>query len=267
MRSSRTDATTAEPAMADAAMADTTLSDTTMAHTTVTDPMQAQRTVTDTAMDAILTGTSTPTRSAMTDAAVIPRAGTIHPAWLRVTHWLNALAVVVLVTSGWRIYNASPLFEVRIPNEITLGGWLAGAIQWHFAAMWLLALNGLIYLALNAATGRIRRKFWPLSPRAFAADLAAALRGKLAHADPRRYNAVQKAAYLFVWVDLTLLLLSGLVLWKNVQFPLLRELMGGYEAARYVHFFSMAFLVAFVAVHLAMVALVPRALLAMIRGR
>jgi thiosulfate reductase cytochrome b subunit len=203
----------------------------------------------------------------LNDHDVTQPAGTIHPAWLRITHWLNALAVVILVTSGWRIYNASPLFDFRIPNEITLGGWLAGAIQWHFAAMWLLALNGVVYLALNAATGRVRRKFWPLSPRAFVADLAAALRGKLAHADPSRYNTVQKAAYLFVWVDLTLLVLSGLVLWKNVQFPLLRTLLGGYETARYVHFFSMALLVGFVAVHLAMVALVPRTLLAMIRGR
>ena len=201
------------------------------------------------------------------ESAPTIRPATIHPAWLRITHWVNALAVLVLVTSGWRIYNASPLFDFRIPNELTLGGWLAGAIQWHFAAMWLLALNGIVYLVLNAATGRVRRKFWPLSARAFVADIAAALRGKLAHADPSRYNAVQKAAYLFVWVDLLLLVLSGLVLWKNVQFPLLRELLGGYEAARYIHFFSMAFLVAFVAVHLAMVALVPRTLLAMVRGR
>jgi thiosulfate reductase cytochrome b subunit len=210
--------------------------------------------------------------------AAIPSAGrnpaseatphaAIHPAWLRITHWINAFAVLILIASGWRIYNASPLFGFRIPNEITLGGWLAGAIQWHFAAMWLLAVNGIVYLLLNALSGRIRRKFWPLSPRAFLQDLAAALRGRLAHADPSRYNAVQKAAYLFVWLDLLLLVLSGLVLWKNVQFPLLRELMGGYEAARRIHFFSMAFLVAFIVVHLAMVALVPRTLAAMIRGR
>jgi thiosulfate reductase cytochrome b subunit len=190
-----------------------------------------------------------------------------HPAWLRITHWVNAIAVLVLVASGWRIYNASPLFDFRIPNEVTLGGWLAGAIQWHFAAMWVLALNGTVYLLLNAATGRVRRKFWPLSPRAFLRDLMAALRGRLSHADPSRYNTVQKVAYLFVWVDLLLLALSGLVLWKNVQFPSLRVLMGGYEAARYVHFFSMTFLVAFVALHLAMVALVPRTFVAMVRGR
>ena len=191
----------------------------------------------------------------------------IHPVWLRATHWLNALAVVVLAMSGWRIYNASPLFDFKIAKGITLGGWLGGAIQWHFAAMWLLAANGLVYLLCNVGTGRLRAKFFPLTPRAFVADLLAALRGHLSHADPRQYNAVQRAAYLFVIVDAVLLVLSGLVLWKSVQFPLLRELLGGYETARLVHFFAMAALVAFAAVHLAMVALVPRTLLTMIRGR
>ena len=191
----------------------------------------------------------------------------VHPAWLRATHWLNAIAVVVLAMSGWRIYNAAPFFDFTIPAEITLGGWLGGAILWHFAAMWLLAANGLLYLLCNAGTGRLLSKFFPLSPRAIAGDLLAALRGRLSHEDLQHYNAVQRAAYLFVILDTVLLVLSGLVLWKSVQFPLLRELLGGYEAARRVHFVAMAALVAFIAVHLAMAALVPRSLLAMIRGR
>lgn len=193
--------------------------------------------------------------------------GVIHPGWLRIVHWLNALAVVIMVMSGWRIYNAAPFFDFTFPNGITLGGWLGGALQWHFAAMWLLFANGLLYLALNLATGRLRRKFFPLSPSGVAADLGAALRGKLSHGDLRHYNQVQKLAYLFVIVDIVVLVLSGLVLWKSVQFDLLRELMGGYEFARRIHFFAMALLVAFVAVHLVMVALVPRSLIAMIRGK
>jgi len=191
----------------------------------------------------------------------------IHPVWLRATHWLNALAVTIMVMSGWRIYNASPLFDFEFAKQITLGGWLAGAIQWHFAAMWLLAGNGLVYLLCNLGSGRMLRKFFPLSPRAFVADLVAALRGRLSHDDVGRYNAVQRAAYLFAIVDAVLLVLSGLVLWKSVQFPLLRELLGGYETARRVHFFAMAAMVGFVMVHLAMAVLVPRTLLAMIRGR
>ena len=193
-------------------------------------------------------------------------ASRIHPGWLRLTHWLNALAVVLLVMSGWRIYNASPLFDFRFPNEITLGGWLGGALQWHFAAMWLLGINGIVYVLCNVASGRLQRKFFPLTPRAIFADFLAALRGRLSHADPHQYNAVQRAAYLFVIIDVALLVMSGLVLWKSVQFPLLRELLGGYETARLVHFFTMGALVAFVAVHLVMVALVPRSLLTMIRG-
>ena len=191
----------------------------------------------------------------------------IHPLWLRATHWLNAIAVVILAMSGWRIYDAAPFFAFNIPKEITLGGWLGGAIQWHFAAMWLLAANGLVYLILNIGTGRLRAKFFPLSPRAIVTDLIAALRGHLSHEDLRNYNAVQRAAYLFVMFDTVLLVLSGLVLWKSVQFPMLREILGGYETARRIHFIAMSALGAFVVVHLAMVALVPRSLLTMIRGR
>ena len=191
----------------------------------------------------------------------------VHLGWLRATHWVNALAVVLLMLSGWRIYNATAFLGFAIPKGITLGGWLGGALQWHFAAMWILAGNGLLYLALNLLTGRLKCKFFPLSLPAMMGDLKAALKGKLAHADPRRYNMVQRLAYLFVMFDSTVLVLSGLVLWKSVQFPLLRELLGGYEGARWVHFSAMAALAAFVAVHLAMVALVPRTLLHMIRGR
>ncbi|EKS71466.1 MULTISPECIES: cytochrome b/b6 domain-containing protein [Caballeronia] len=192
----------------------------------------------------------------------------IHPLWLRITHWLNAFAALILMLSGWRIYDASPVFPgIVIPTSITLGGWLGGALQWHFAAMWLLVFNGIVYLALNLASGRFLAKFFPLSPRAVLHDLIAALTGKLSHADLRQYNAVQKLAYLFVVIDLIVLVLSGLAIWKSVQFPLLREMMGGYDRARVVHFGAMALMAAFVVVHVAMVALVPRSLLTMLRGR
>ncbi|WP_373987029.1 cytochrome b/b6 domain-containing protein [Duganella sp. BuS-21] len=192
---------------------------------------------------------------------------TVHPVWLRCTHWLNALAVVLLVTSGWRIYNATAFLGFDIPRSLTIGGWLGGALQWHFAAMWLLVANGVLYLLINLASGRLRRQFFPIAPRQLLRDVGAALRGKLSHADPRHYNSVQRLAYLFVMLDSLLLVLSGLVLWKSVQFPILRDLLGGYEAARYIHFYAMAALCAFIVVHVVMVALVPRTLLAMLRGR
>jgi len=190
-----------------------------------------------------------------------------QPAWVRTTHWLNALGAILMVLSGWRIYNASPLFQFRFPDSFTLGGWLAGALMWHFAAMWLLVVNGIVYLVLNVLTGRARRRFLPLSPRQFVADLDAALHGHLSHDDLTRYNAVQKAAYVGATVLLVLMVLSGLVLWKSVQFPLLRMLMGGYESARVVHFLAMCGLVVFFVVHVVMAVRVPRTLRAMILGR
>jgi thiosulfate reductase cytochrome b subunit len=193
---------------------------------------------------------------------------TVQPAWVRITHWINALAVVLMATSGWQIYDASPIFPVlQFPFAITLGGWLGGALQWHFAVMWMLVANFLVYVGLNIASGRLRRKLLPLSFRSLAADLVAAVRGKLGHADLTRYNAVQKFAYLVVIVDIALVILSGLAVWKSVQFPLLRTLMGGYDNARIVHFVAMSVLVGFFVVHVVMVALVPRSLLLMIRGR
>jgi thiosulfate reductase cytochrome b subunit len=208
---------------------------------------------------------SFPATVSPTDPARHGRA--IHPRWLRLTHWLNALAVVVMTTSGWRIYDAAPFFAITFPREATLGGWLGGALQWHFAGMWLLAGNGLLYLSLNLASGRLFRRFFPVTPRGVLGDVGKAVRGRLAHDNPHSYNQVQRAAYLFAMLDLVVLVASGLVLWKSVQFGLLRELLGGYEAARRIHFAAMALLVGFVALHLLMVALVPRTLRAMIRGR
>lgn len=191
----------------------------------------------------------------------------IHPLAVRITHWINAFAILLMVLSGWRIYNASPLFEFTFPEDWTLGGWLAGALQWHFAAMWLLFLNGIAYLAYGVLSGHFRRKLLPLSPRGAVRDVLEALRLRLKHDDLSVYNAAQRAAYLAAILLGILLVLSGLVLWKPVQLQALGALMGDYEGARYVHFFCMAGIVLFVAVHVLMVALVPRSLPTMITGK
>jgi thiosulfate reductase cytochrome b subunit len=191
----------------------------------------------------------------------------IQPGWLRLTHWVNVIAVVIMVMSGWRIYNAAPLFAFEFPPAVTLGGWLGGAIQWHFAAMWLLVANGLLYLLCGLTSGRLRRQLLPLRPRQVWRDFTAALKGRLSHDTTGRYNAVQKAAYLFVIADLILIVLSGLVVFKPVQFPHLRALMGDFDNARIVHFVAMAALVGFVFVHVVMALLVPRTIVAMVRGR
>ena len=189
------------------------------------------------------------------------------PLYVRMSHWINAIAVIVMIMSGLKIYNASPIFDFLIPKQLTMGGWLGGALLWHFAFMWLLAANGAIYLGLNFSTGRIWKKFFPINPRELIADLINTLKGKLSHADLSKYNAIQKLAYLSVIVDLILLVISGLAIWKSVQFPLLRDMMGGFDNARIIHFVAMSYIVFFIAIHLIMVALVPKTLLIMIRGK
>ena len=192
---------------------------------------------------------------------------TVHPLPVRITHWVNVLAILLMLFSGWKIYNASPVFSFSFPDALTLGGWLAGALQWHFAAMWLLVLNGLAYLTYGIVSGHLRRKMFPISPRALFGDVLNALRGRLAHDDLSVYNAAQKAAYLGAILLGIGLVLSGLVLWKPVQFYGMGMLMGDYEGARLLHFFCMAGIVLFVLVHVAMVVLVPKTFLTMITGK
>jgi len=191
----------------------------------------------------------------------------IHPLVVRVCHWLNVLAVLIMITSGWAIYNASPLFDWSFPDEITLGAWLAGALQWHFAGMWLFAVNGLVYLVYGIVSGHFRRKLMPISPAAILHDIGQALRGKLAHEDLSVYNAAQRGAYLALIFFLVLMIATGIVIWKPVQFYWLGQFMGDYEGARYLHFFSMAAIALIAFVHVVMVILVPRTFPSMFTGR
>jgi len=195
-------------------------------------------------------------------------ASLIHPFWVRMTHWINALAMFMMIGSGWQIYDASPLFRfLYFPHQIALGEWLAGALLWHFAAMWLLVVNGIVYVALGIVTGRFRRKLLPIRPRELLADFLAALRGRLSHEDLTVYNAVQRLLYLGAILAGIVIVLSGVSIWKPVQLKLLTAFFGGYDVARYVHFFAMASIVAFLAVHIVLSLLVPKSLRAMIVGR
>ncbi len=200
-----------------------------------------------------------------TEAAAAAKV--IQPAWVRIVHWINAVAIVLMIMSGWQIYNASPLFGFSFSRSITLGGWLGGAIQWHLAAMWLLMVNGLVYLTLGLVTGRFRKKLLPISASGVIGDTKAALTGKLSHADLTVYNQVQKLLYAGIIVVGILIVLSGLSIWKPVQLQWLTALFGGYDVARYVHFFCMAAIVGFLVIHVALALLVPKSLRAMIIGR
>jgi thiosulfate reductase cytochrome b subunit len=192
----------------------------------------------------------------------------IQPAWVRTVHWINAVAMILMIMSGWQIYNASPLFDfLKFSKSITLGDWLGGALLWHFAAMWLLMVNGLVYLTLGIATGRFAKKLLPITPEGVLSDARAALTGRLSHDDLTRYNYVQKLLYAGIIVVGIVIVLSGLSIWKPVQLQWLTALFGGYDVARYVHFICMSAIVAFLVVHVALAVLVPRALRAMIIGR
>ena len=180
-------------------------------------------------------------------------------------HWLGAFAVVCMIMSGWQIYNASPLFSFAFPQWMTLGGWLGGGIAWHLAAMWLLAATGLCYLGYGLASGHFRREMLPVTPRSFTRDFTAALTFRLGHR-LGHYNAVQKAFYIGVMLAMALTVASGASIWKPMQLSWLTALFGGYDWARYVHFLGMSSIVAFLAVHLALVVLYPRTLVAMTAG-
>jgi thiosulfate reductase cytochrome b subunit len=203
-------------------------------------------------------------------AAWPPSRKTIHPVWVRVTHWINVVAMFVMIASGWRIYNASPLFPFTFPPAVTIGDGLdglPGALLWHFAAMWLLVVNGVTYISLGLLTGRFRRKLLPIRPGEVVRDLGAALTGRLSHADLSVYNAVQRLLYAGVILAGIFIVLSGVSIWKPVQAQELVAVFGGYDAARFVHFAAMAAIVGFLAVHIVLAILVPKSLRAMIIGR
>jgi thiosulfate reductase cytochrome b subunit len=203
----------------------------------------------------------------------------LHPLSRRILHWLNALAILVMIGSGWRIYDFSPALPVDFgfPYYLTLGGdistseaianedGLANALMWHFGAMWVLVINLMVYLAIGVASGHFRRDFLPLSPRAVIRDLGAALRFQLEHR-LGEYNAVQKVFYWGVLFAILVTILSGLSIWKPVQFQELTWLFGGFDVARIVHFFGMTAIVAFLVVHVALTVLVPKTFIAMVLG-
>jgi thiosulfate reductase cytochrome b subunit len=190
----------------------------------------------------------------------------IHPWPLRLMHWLNALAIVMMIGSGWQIYDASPLFGFSFPPLLTIGGWLGAGIAWHLAFMWLLVGNGLFYLLWGFGSGHFRHKFWPISPRKAWHETLAALRLQLPHRIGV-YNSVQRLLYTGVILAGIVVVISGLGIWKPIQLWFFTAALGGYVVARYVHFFAMAAIVGFLVIHVLLVALVPKSLPPMIFGK
>ena len=191
----------------------------------------------------------------------------LHPSAVRIMHWINALAMFIMIGSGWKIYEDEVLFGwLHFSDWMTIGGEAQGALQWHFFGMWVLTLNGLAYIVYGLATGRFRRMLLPISPRALLADIGDALRFRLHHDDLTRYNTVQRVLYVGIILVGIVQVLSGLAIWKPVQFSELAALFGSFQTARLIHFLCMAAIVMFLIVHIALALLVPRTLVGMLTG-
>lgn len=191
----------------------------------------------------------------------------LHPWPVRIMHWINAIAMVVLIGSGWGIYNDSVIIHgIYFPKAIRLGSWAAESLLWHFAAMWLLVANGGAYLVYGIATGRLRERLLPIRLRDVVQTIRDTVRLKLAHEDLTTYNAVQKILYIVAILAGIGQVVSGVAVWKPVQFSGLVDLLGGFQGARLIHFAGMAVLVGFLAIHVTLALAVPRTLWAMLTG-
>ena len=191
----------------------------------------------------------------------------MHPLIIRIVHWINAVAMIIMIASGWKIYNDEVLFGfLHFPEQIVLGVWAQHALQWHFFGMWVLVINGLLYLCYGIVSGRFRRMLWPIKPREVIAEAIEAMKLRLKHTDLTRYNAVQKLLYVGIIVVIILQVISGLAIWKPVQFSFLVSLFYDFQGARLAHFFGMTAICLFMIVHIALALIVPSTILAMLTG-
>jgi thiosulfate reductase cytochrome b subunit len=182
-------------------------------------------------------------------------------------HWINAVTMVIMIGSGWKIYNDEVIFGwLHFPEAVTIGKWAQHGLQWHFFGMWILALNGICYVTYGLVTGRFRRMLLPLRFSDLIATVKDALRFRLSHDDPTQYNAVQKLLYIGVLLLGVMIVISGLVIWKPIQFSELLALFGNFQTARLIHFLCMTGIVLFMIVHVALALLVPHTLVAMFTG-
>ncbi|HTW26845.1 MAG TPA: cytochrome b/b6 domain-containing protein [Acetobacteraceae bacterium] len=191
----------------------------------------------------------------------------LHPLPVRIMHWINAAAMLVMITSGWGIYNDDVIIRgLHFSQFLRLGDWAAWSLNWHFAGMWVLVINGLAYLAYGLATGRFRQRLLPIRVSEVIETVRETLHLHIAHDDITVYNAVQKLLYILVILAAIVQVVTGLAIWKPVQFSGLVALLGGFQTARVLHFLGMVAICAFLLVHVVLALLVPRTLWAMLSG-
>jgi thiosulfate reductase cytochrome b subunit len=191
----------------------------------------------------------------------------LHPLPVRIMHWINAVVMLIMITSGWGIYDDDPIIRGFVFSSFwRLGDWGAPSLNWHFAGMWFLAINGLIYLIYGIASGRFRERLLPIRPAEVVQTVVETLHFKIAHEDLTVYNAVQKLLYIIVILAGVSQVVTGVAIWKPIQFSGLISLLGGFQSARVLHFIGMVVIVGFVVVHVALALLVPKTLWAMLQG-
>jgi thiosulfate reductase cytochrome b subunit len=211
-----------------------------------------------------------------------PRTPVRRHHWIvRLTHWGTAVVLAGMITSGLQIYQAyarfgerggpffpNPFNDTRFPEWSRLGGWLAGALNWHFALMWPLVALGLLYLGYLVASGEWRGLlFRPRDARGAIEMAKYYLRLRKDHPPQGKHNPLQKLAYTSVYVLGALAVLTGLAIYKPLQFGWLTVLFGGFQAARYWHFWTVWIFVAFTIAHVILVFTVdPASFRAMITG-
>jgi thiosulfate reductase cytochrome b subunit len=196
-----------------------------------------------------------------------PATRRLHPLPLRVMHWINAITIVFMILSGWKIYEDEVIFGwLHFPDWLTIGPWAQHGLQVHFFFMWIFVLNGIAYLSYGFATSRFRRMLLPIRIGELLENIKDALRFKLVHEDTTRYNAVQKSLYIGVVCAGILIVISGLALWKPIQLSELVALFGSFQNVRLVHFLCMTAIFGFLCVHVALALLVPKTIVAMVGG-
>jgi thiosulfate reductase cytochrome b subunit len=191
----------------------------------------------------------------------------LHPLAVRIMHWTNAVAMSIMILSGWGIYDDFVIIRgFHFAPYMRLGDWAAPSLQWHFAGMWLLGLNGLAYLLYGVVTGRLRERLLPIRTDELFQTVRDALHFKIEHHDLTVYNAVQKLLYIVVVLAGISQVVTGLFIWKPIQFSSAVALLGGFQAVRIEHFVGMSVIVGFLVVHVALSLLVPKTLWAMLSG-
>jgi thiosulfate reductase cytochrome b subunit len=209
-----------------------------------------------------------PLHQAPADIGLPTRAGRrLHPLPVRIMHWVNAATMLVMITSGWGIYDDDVIIHgLHFSGFWRLGDWAAWSLNWHLAGMWFLVVNGLAYLMYSFATGRLRERLLPIRLSELGKTVVDTLHLRIAHEDLTVYNAVQKLLYIIVILAGVFQVITGIAIWKPIQFSGLVSLLGGFQSARVLHFCGMAVIAGFLCVHFALALLVPKTLWAMVAG-